>query len=125
MKTDPGLLSLPSQAVAFLALGMALVSMSGCASKSHVAKKAPYPAPHVVDVSEIMQRDAAKARARELINSGKYKDYAEARRAAEKEYPPEVNQSDGTQEAEYYRWKKQQQVQSKFEADLDKMKRKS
>lgn len=71
-----------------------------------------------------MQHDAVKARTLELIKSGKYKDSADARRAAMKEYPPVGNSDQSTQEAAYYYWKQRVKVQEKFEADLDKMKRK-
>ena len=72
-----------------------------------------------------MHRGAVKARTRQLIDSGKYKDSADARRAAKEEYPPVVNSDAGAEEAAYYHWKQQLKVQEKFEADLDKMKRKS
>ena len=124
MKTGPSLFrSRYSQAVA-LAFGMALLSASGCSSKPHVAKSAPYPAPQVVGVEEIMQRDAVRARTRELVSAGKTP--AEARRTAEKEYPaPPPDAATSLQSAEYYQWQKQKAVQAKFESDLDKLKHKS
>ena len=70
-----------------------------------------------------MQRDAVRARERELVNAGKAP--GEARRTAEKEYPaPPPDSTSSTQSAEYYQWQKQQAVQEKFESDLDKLKRK-
>lgn len=103
---------------------MALLAASGCSSKPHVAKNAPYPAPQVVGVDEIMQQDAVRARTRELVNAGKTPD--EARRTAEKEYPaPPPDSANSLQSAEYYQSQKQKAVQAKFESDLDKLKRKS
>jgi hypothetical protein len=126
MKTGPSLLLPAQHGLLVLVSSVSLMVVAGCASKPKIAKQAPYPPPHVVGVDEIMQRDAVKTRTRELIDSGKYKNSADARRAAEKENPPVVDSTNsGLQEAEYYRWKQQQEVQSKFESDLEKMNRKS
>lgn len=124
MKTDPSRLIV--NALAAILLSGAAVLMGGCATKTDTAK-APVrsPGPYVTSAEEIMQRNAVKARTRQLIDSGKYKDSADARRAAEKEYPPVVNSDEGAQEAAYYYQRQQAKVQEKFEADLDKMKRKS
>lgn len=124
MKTGPGLLLPMQQVLLVLGLSASIVIAAGCNSKPAVAKIAPYPSPYVVDTAEIMQRDAVKTRARELLDSGKYKNSADARRAAEKEYPPVDSSNSGLQKAEYYRWKQQQESQSKFESELDKMNRK-
>jgi hypothetical protein len=89
-----------------------------------MAKKAPYPAPTVVGTEEIMQRDAARTRERELVKAGKTPD--EARRIAEKEYPaPPPTPASSLQSPEYYQQQKQKAVQAKFESDLDKLKEKS
>ena len=124
MKTGHRLLQLPLRLVVVSVSAALTAVASSCASKPQVAKNTPYPAPHVVDVAEIVRRDSVNARARELINTGKYKTSAEARSAAEKEYPEVVNSGDSTQEVEYRRWKYQQQSQAKFEAELEKMRRK-
>ena len=125
MQTDPGRSA--AQMFVVLLFSSAVVSTAcGCATKARTARKSvPYPGPHVTTAEEIMQRDAVKVRARQLIDSGKYKNSADARRAAEKEYPPVVNSDESAQEAAYYQFKQQVKVQEKFEADLDKMKRKS
>ena len=125
MKTDPGLLSSRPAAITVMVLGMSLIVAAGigCASKPRVAKRAPYPSPHVVGVDEIFQRDAVRARARELLNAGEPP--AKARRTAEAENPVPSNADENNQWADYARWQKQQAVQTKFEADLDKMKPKS
>lgn len=71
-----------------------------------------------------MQRDAARARERELVKAGKTPE--EARRIAEKEYPaPPPPTTSGLQSPDYYQRQQQQAVQTKFESDLDKLKRKS
>jgi ABC-type nitrate/sulfonate/bicarbonate transport system substrate-binding protein len=125
MKTDPGRRASPTLIVILLAAVVGL-TVGGCATKTGTARKSvPRPGPYLSTAEEIMQRDAVKARTRELIDSGKYKDSAEARRAANKEYPPVVNAVEGAQEAAYYHWKQQVKVQEKFAADLEKMKRKS
>jgi len=78
----------------------------------------------VAGVEEIMQRDAVRARTRELVNAGKTPD--DARRTAEKEYPPPPSDAAGSlQSPEYYQWQKQKAAQTKFESDLDKLKHKS
>jgi hypothetical protein len=125
MKTDPGLLRSSPRLTAVLIFSWVMALTIGCASKNNVARKAPYPSPHVVDGAEIMQRDAVHARTRELVQAGKYKTTAEARRAAEAEYPASVNSTENNEWADYQRWQQQQSVQSKFEVALDKMKRKS
>ena len=124
MKTAPSQLPRRCWTVITWLLGSSLIVITGgCAAKSTVAKQAPYPAPHVVGAAEIMQRDAVAARSRELMQTGKYKTSAEARSAAEKEFPPAVDPTESDQSAEYYRWKQQQATQAKFEDALDKMKR--
>lgn len=121
MKTGPSLLNPTLRVVALFALGMPLLIVSGCTAKPAQASKTThaYPAPYVVGAAEVMQQNAAAARTRELVRSGKAP--AEARRIAEKEFPPVVNSIESAESAEYYRWKQQQVAQSKFEGELDKM----
>ena len=123
MKTGPGLLFPPLRVAMILTLGLPLLISSGCASKTAEAHKPThaYPAPHVADAAEIMQRDAQAARTRELVRAGKKPD--EARRTAEKEFPAVVSSADTEESAEYYRWKQQQVAQERFEGQLAKMKR--
>jgi hypothetical protein len=107
-----------------LALGLLLFAADGCSTKPNIAKNATYPAPYVVGTEEIMQRDAARARERELVKAGKSPD--EARRTAEKEYPAPPPDSDSSlQSPDYYQQQKQKATQEKFESDLDKLKEKS
>ena len=108
-----------------MVLGLSLIIAAGigCASKPRVAKRAPYPSLHVVGVDEVFQRDAVRARTRELLNAGETP--AKARRTAETENPVPSNADENNQWADYARWQKQQAVQTKFEADLDKLKRKT
>jgi hypothetical protein len=112
--------------IAILLAGAFVQVICGCATKTDTAHNPVLrPTPYVASAEEVMQRDSVKARARQLIDSGKYKDAADARRAAEKEYPPVMNSDQGAQEAAYYRWQQAAKVQEIFEADLDKMKRRS
>ena len=124
MKTSPSLLNPTLLGVALFALGLPLLIVSGCTAKPAQASKTThaYPAPYVVSAPEVMQQNAAAARTRELVRAGKTP--AEAHRIAEKEFPPVVDSVESAESAEYYRWKQQQVAQTKFEGELDKIKRK-
>ncbi len=125
MKTDLKRRAGCSRALA-LFTAIFIPMLCGCTTNHNTTRNQNVrPAPYVASAEEIMQRDSVKVRARQLIDSGKYKDYADARRAAEKEYPPVINSDQGAQEAAYYYQQQRVKVQEKFEADLDKMKRKS
>ncbi len=123
MKTGPSLLSPAIRVAMILTLGASLMISCGCATKTAQVYKPThaYPAPHVADAAEIMQRDAQAARTRELVRAGKKPD--EARRTAEKEFPALVSSADTEESTEYYRWKQQRVAQEKFEVQLAKMKR--
>ena len=124
MKTGPSLLNPTLRVVALFALGLPLLIVSGCTAKPAQASKTThaYPAPYVVSTAEVMQQNAVAARTRELVRAGKAP--TDARRIAEKEFPPVMDSIESAESAEYYHWKQQQVAQAKFESELDKMKRK-
>lgn len=125
MKTCPGLWREPLRFVAALVVGVFLSGLVGCASRNNRVHQPTYahPPPPVVSATEVLRQDAVRERTRELIKSGKYKTTSEARRAAESENPATVTMEDANEATRYRQWQKQRAAQTKFEEDLDKLKR--
>lgn len=124
MKANTRLVGLGWRIGLMLVVAWACGLNSGCATRStSQLKRAPFDRPPVKSAGEVLHQQQVTTRARELLNTGKYKTSNEAKVAALKEVGGYNDPAYAKWSADQARWQQQVAEQEKFQKEFAKLER--